>query len=153
MKKKPARAVKPDFHTTPFSKLIELDKSLAEIRRQCAALSPEERRNAADNAYHASSATEIFNRVVAQTGAERPFREDWPSGIEALAIDPTYAPALLTVGSMEYQLGRKSEAMAMFEALLRLSKDEPDLAEIIDKAATFLVHEGDSESDSDDSVE
>jgi hypothetical protein len=99
MKKKREKTVKPDFHTTPFAKLVELDKSLADTRRHYAALNPEERREAADYAYYASDATEIFNLAVAQTGAEPPFKETWPSGIEALAIDPTYAPALLTVGS------------------------------------------------------
>jgi hypothetical protein len=46
MKKKREKTVKPDFQTTPFAKLVELD-NLADTRRHYAALNPEERREAA----------------------------------------------------------------------------------------------------------
>ncbi len=67
-------------------------------------------------------------------------------GVAALAIGPEYAPALLTVGSLEYQLGRRGEALDLFMKLTRLSKDEEDLPEIIDKAGCFLIDNNDYES-------
>ena len=63
-------------------------------------------------------------------------------GVLALAIDPLYAPALLTVGSLEYQYGRAEAGMDLFMTLAALPQ-EPELAEIIDKAGTFLLDSGD----------
>ena len=61
----------------------------------------------------------------------------------ALAIDPHYAPALLTVGSIEYQFGRVDEAMTLFMQLTDLPKDEEDLPEVIDQAGDFLINYND----------
>jgi tetratricopeptide (TPR) repeat protein len=132
---------RPDFRDLPFSQLVQRDERLAEIHRAYASRTAKERRDAADWAYHASSATDIFNRSLARLSQESPFAEGWPTGIEALAIDPTFAPALLTVGSVECQLGRKSETLALFETLLRLPEDTPDLEEILDRAGTCLIEE------------
>ena len=129
----------PQFCDLPFFQLIEQDERLAEIRRSYAAVSAEKRREAADWAYHASSAADMLNRTLAHIGQESPLAGGWPSGIEALAIDPTFAPALLTVGSMECQLGRKDEAMRLFETLLKLPKDTEDLEVILDKAGICLL--------------
>ncbi len=134
---------RPDFRDLPFSQVIERDERLIQLRQSYAGYTAKKRREAADWAYHASSANELFNRALARAGQKSPFSEDWPPGIEALAIDPTFAPALLTVGSMEYQLGRKDEARMLFQSLLKLAKDTPDLEEIIDKAGTFLLDEED----------
>jgi len=57
----------------------------------------------------------------------------------ALEWDPTYAPAILTLGSIEYQRRRRAEGRKLFQSLLSLPETSPDLFEIIDKAATFLV--------------
>ena len=132
-----------DFRDLPFSQLIERDEQLAQLRQSYVRYAAKERREAADWAYNASCANDMFNRALARAGQESPFSEDWPPGIAALAIDPTYAPALLTVGSMEYQLGREDEAKVLFQSLLKLAKDTSDLEEIIDKAATFLLDEKD----------
>ena len=52
---------------------------------------------------------------------------------------PTYAPGLLTMGSIEYQRGREAEGLKLFKALLALPDDTQDLCEIIDKAGDFLI--------------
>ena len=91
----------------PFSRLIEEVEEIAELRWEYAAKSEKDRRVAADVQYHSSIATSLFNELV-------PGHEDessrWPGELLALAIDPTYAPAILTVGSYEYIYGRKDEA-------------------------------------------
>ena len=56
-----------------------------------------------------------------------------------MAIEPRFAPGLLSVGSMEYQLGRREEAMRLFMALTTLSPETEDLSKIIDKAGDFLL--------------
>lgn len=63
----------------------------------------------------------------------------WPPGFLALAIDPLFPPALLTVGSSEYQHGFVKEAMELFLTLTQLPENEEDLVEIIDKAGNFLL--------------
>ena len=55
---------------------------------------------------------------------------------------PTYAPAILSVGSVEYQLGHAAKGRKLFEALLGLPKSTEDFAEIIDKAGDFLIQSG-----------
>lgn len=130
----------------PFAELIEQDAGLAELRRSYASRTPEERRKAAEWSYDSCIASEIFSSALPASGIGSPLNEACPPGIVALAIDPAFAPALLTVGSLEYQLGRKNHAMAMFTAILRSPADTEDLVEIIDKAGTFLVQQGDPEA-------
>lgn len=57
----------------------------------------------------------------------------------ALEFDPTYAPAILSMGSVEYQRGRKDEGRGLFLSLLALPDDTTDLCEIIDEAGSFLI--------------
>ena len=57
----------------------------------------------------------------------------------ALEWDPTYAPAILTLGSIEYQRRRRAQGRKLFQSLVSLPETTPDLFEIIDEAATFLV--------------
>jgi Flp pilus assembly protein TadD len=57
----------------------------------------------------------------------------------ALDLKPTYAPAILSMGSVEYQRGRKAEGRRLFESLLSLPENTPDLYEIIDEAGEFLI--------------
>jgi tetratricopeptide (TPR) repeat protein len=83
-------------------------------------------------------ATEIFNGAVSQSGKEGLGESSWPAGYVALAMDPLYAPAILTVGSVEYQLERKAEAMELFKGLIELPKNEKNLHIVIDKAGDFL---------------
>lgn len=136
----------PDFRQMPFSEVIEKDAGLAELRRSYASRTPKERRRAAEWSYDSSIASELFSSSLRASGLTSPFNQEWPAGVVSLAIDPEYAPALLTIGSIEYQLGRKDHAMAMFTAILRCPADTEDLVEIIDKAGTFLVQQGDPEA-------
>ena len=145
MRKSNKRELSLDFRNVSFAELIKRDVSLADIRRTYRARTAKDRRSAAAWAYNESFANEIFSQAIALAGENTLFTERWPSGIEALAIDPTYAPALVTVGSMEYQLGRKDEAAALFEALVKLPADTEDLEQIIDKAGTFLTEAKDFE--------
>jgi len=131
---------------TPFSVLVQGGSELAEIRREHAGLAPEERRKAADYAYHAEAASELIDQMMGRSGENSDSAPYWPSGYVALAIDPNYAPGLLTVGSVEYQLGRPEEAMALFHRLTTLPADVEDLAIIIDKAGDFLIDEDDLEN-------
>lgn len=101
---------------------------------------------AADWEYNSGMASDLFQSALARAGQEGLGEEYWPPGVAALAIDPQYAPALLTVGSIEYQLGRRKEALNLFMKLTRLRKDEEDLPVIIDKAGCFLADNNDYES-------
>ncbi len=56
----------------------------------------------------------------------------------ALRWKPTYAP-ILSMGSVEYQRGKREEGQRLFHSLLSLSEDTTDLAEIIDEAGDFLI--------------
>jgi len=59
-----------------------------------------------------------------------------------LELDPSYAPAILSMGSVQYQLGRHAAGRRLFQLLLSLSTDTSELGEIIDKAGEFLIHLG-----------
>jgi tetratricopeptide (TPR) repeat protein len=60
----------------------------------------------------------------------------------SLKYMPTYAPALLSLGSAEYQLGHPAKGRKLFIALPDLPDDTEDLCEIIDKAGDFLIQSG-----------
>jgi Tfp pilus assembly protein PilF len=57
----------------------------------------------------------------------------------ALEAMPTYAPAILSMGSVEYQAGRIAEGRKLFQSLLSLPKNTTDIRVIIDEAGTFLT--------------
>jgi Tfp pilus assembly protein PilF len=59
----------------------------------------------------------------------------------ALEIKPDYPPAVLTMGSIEYQRGRPDEGARLFSTLLSLPDEAGDLWEVIDKAGDFLIQE------------
>jgi Flp pilus assembly protein TadD len=134
------------FKQNSFSYLVDEDDDLACLRKRYASKPPDERRMAADFEYHSAMASDLFQSVLARAGQEGLESEYWPPGVLALAIDPEYAPALLTVGSLEYQLGRRGEGLDLFMKLTRLGKDEKDLPEIIDKAGCFLLDNNDYEN-------
>ncbi len=134
------------FENIPFSTLVKDNSELAALRRDYTSRPARERRMAADWEYHSQMATEIFNDSMALSGKDGLGKSIWPSGIVALAIDPLYAPAILTVGSIEYQLGRIEETMKLFNRLAKLPKDEEDLSTIIDKAGDFLIDQDDYEN-------
>jgi tetratricopeptide (TPR) repeat protein len=127
----------------PFEQLIKRSPELAELRRKYSTESPKNRRQAADFAYHSEMANYLFNQAIVRTGQEPFGQSRWPSGVEALAIDPLFAPALLTVGSLEYQCGRPEEAMKLFLTLTTLPAKTKDLSVIIDKTGDFLIDQKD----------
>jgi len=57
----------------------------------------------------------------------------------ALEAMPTYAPAIMSMGAVEYQLGRIAEGRELFQSLLSLPKNTTDIRQIIDEAGTFLT--------------
>ena len=134
------------FENQPFSTLVKEDGHLSALHREYASVPAQERRKAADWEYHSQMANEIFNDSMAVIGEDGLRSSGWPSGIVALAIDPLYGPAILTVGSIEYQVGRIEEAMKLFYGLLELPKNEEDLSIIIDKAGDFLIDQEDYEN-------
>ena len=56
-----------------------------------------------------------------------------------LDIKPDYAPAILTMGSIEYQRGREAKGRRLFHSLLSLPDEFGDLWQVIDKAGNFLI--------------
>jgi tetratricopeptide (TPR) repeat protein len=133
------------FAKQPFKACLRRDAKLAALREEYARKPAKERRLAAQWEYDSSIAGRMFSEALARAGQAGPGREPWPEGVVALAIDPLFAPAILTVGSIEYQLGRRDEAMELFLTLTTLPAEEPDLSVIIDKAADFLLCEKDPE--------
>jgi tetratricopeptide (TPR) repeat protein len=57
----------------------------------------------------------------------------------ALEAKPGYAPAIFSLGSVEYQRGRRAEGRKLFQSLLSLPEDTTDLCDIIDQAGDFLI--------------
>ena len=55
---------------------------------------------------------------------------------------PTYAPALLSFGTVEYQQGHQAKGWNLFMKLFELPDDTKDLCVIIDKAGDFLIQLG-----------
>jgi len=60
----------------------------------------------------------------------------------ALELIPIYAPAILSMGSVEYQRGRTAEGRKLFLSLLALPDSTPELCDIIDEAGSFLIQIG-----------
>lgn len=129
-----------------FHECLRKDSDLAALRARYAKADPADRRAAADWNYHQSIATQAFDRALVGAGQDPFTNNPWPEGVLALAIDPLYAPALLTVGSIEYQLGRVEEGFELLMRLTTLPDDEPDLHTIIDKAGDCMLDEQDFES-------
>ncbi|HEY3151810.1 MAG TPA: hypothetical protein VGK65_09150 [Candidatus Binatia bacterium] len=50
-----------------------------------------------------------------------------------LEIKPDYAPAILTMGSIEYQRGKEAKGRRLFHSLLSLPDEFGDLWQVIDK--------------------
>jgi Flp pilus assembly protein TadD len=61
---------------------------------------------------------------------------------QALAVLPTYAPAILSMGSVQYQRGRRATGRRLLLSLLDLPDVTPDLCAIIDEAGDFLIQRG-----------
>jgi tetratricopeptide (TPR) repeat protein len=130
---------RPTLRDMPFAELVQSDPGLVEARREYAAAAPARRRAAAEWEYDSAMADHLFAEALGRVKNANPMPTRLDSGVLALAIDPLYAPALLTVGSLEHQYGRAEAAMGHFLALTRLPQGEPDLAEIVEKAGSFLL--------------
>lgn len=126
-----------------FCVSINRDSGLKSLRIEHARLAPQKRRMAAQWEYDSSMASDLFNMALLKSGAQTMPQPKWPPGFLALAIDPLFAPALLTVGSLEYQHGFVKEAMELFLTLAKLPNKEEDLSKIIDKAGNFLLDHDD----------
>jgi len=125
----------PDINKSPFSILIASSPTLKRLRSRYASAGATDRQHAAEYVYSSDIASQLFRAIAPDMAAGNAL-----SGpVEALAIDPDFAPALLSVGSIEYQLGRHEEAMGHFLRLTTLPPDTADIAEIIDKAGDFLI--------------
>jgi tetratricopeptide (TPR) repeat protein len=124
----------------PFRILFEEDKELKSLRAKYASLPAEQRRAAAQWAHDSAHASMLMAHAVNKPDLVHPA---WHDAAAPLAIDPEYAPAMITVGSLEYQYGRIDEAMALFLKLTTLPADTEDLEEIIDKAGDFLIDQDD----------
>ncbi|MFQ5599898.1 MAG: tetratricopeptide repeat protein [Candidatus Krumholzibacteriia bacterium] len=130
----------PSIHDMPFRELLRADEELAKARREHARKVPRKRRLAADLVYHGAQAERI---VFPLFGRESERAEHFRGEVLALAIDPEYAPALLTVGTLEYELDRRAEALELLHQLTTLPEDTEDLSEIVDKAGDYLIDSDD----------
>ncbi len=128
---------------TPFSLLITRNSELKSLRLEYANATAKKRRLAAQWEYDASIASGLFNAAIFMSRDGELPQPKWPPGFLALAIDPLFAPALLTVGSLEYQHGFVVNAMELFLTITKLPETEEDLVEIIDKAGDFLLERND----------
>ena len=57
----------------------------------------------------------------------------------ALEFAPGYAPAIFSLGAVEYQRGNRAAGWRLFHSLLSCPADTPDLCDIIDHAGDFLI--------------
>jgi len=134
---------RPTLRDMPFSQLVQADPVLAEARREYTSMPPAHRRTAAQWEYDSRIAGDLFADACAHVGREALPLPRFDAGVLALAIDPLFAPALLTVGSLEYQYDRVDAAMELFLTLPSLPQEEPDIVEIVDKAGDFLLDRND----------
>ena len=137
--------MKPKFKNMSFSDLLRLSKELAEIREEYSQKPSSERRMAASFQYDSIIASELFNDALSSIGADLEENEpDWPGEVTALAIDPEFALALLSVGGSAYLHGRVEECMEHFYSLASISQEsESEIDKIIEDAADFLFDRDD----------
>ena len=127
-----------------FAELLLRDPELSALRAEYTQESPGERRQASEWAYDESIADNLVGVAFARLKGEQLPARRWPPGFAALAIDPEFAPAQLTVGCHEYGCGRQAEGMKLLLQLTQLSPDTADWIEIIDKAGQWLMNAGDA---------
>lgn len=120
----------------PFRELVQADAELRKLREEYAAQPAKQRRMAAQWAYDSAHASMLMAGAF-----EEPDWGDssWREQAIPLAIDSEFAPAILTVGSLEYQYGRVDEAMVLLLKLTTLNAELDALPEIIDQAGEFLI--------------
>ena len=143
-KNKITRRQRPALSEMPFVQLVASVPELREARQKYTSVAPAKRRAAAEWAYESGIAQDLFTSALVHAVEGDDRGADFEYGVGALAIDPRFAPALLTVGCLEYQYKRVHAAMELLMVLTTLPESEPNLAEIIDNAGTFLLDENDS---------
>ena len=89
--------MKKPYGYRSFPVSITRDSGLKSLRIKYARAAPEKRRLAAQWEYDSSLASDLFSTALLKSGAETLLQPKWPPGFFALAIDPLFAPALLTV--------------------------------------------------------
>ena len=129
-----------------FHVLVAQEPDLSSTRLEFSHVTPKKRRNAAQWEYDSALVSQTLNAALIRSGDPAFNPQKWPAGFVSLAIDPLYAPALLTVGCIDYQHGFVKEAMDTFLTLTTFPEAEEDLAELIDKAGNFLLDEEDYEN-------
>jgi tetratricopeptide (TPR) repeat protein len=127
-----------------FAELLSHDPELSALRAEYAGKPAAKRRVAAEWAYDEGIATSLFGGALARLEGRPAPAPRWLPGFAALAIDPEFAPALLTVGCHEYGCGRRVEGMRLLLQLTQLPPDTADWIEIIDKAGQYLMDAGDA---------
>ena len=127
-----------------FADLLSRDPELSALRAEYALKPQAKRRAAAEWTYDESIANSLVGAAFARLQGESVPVPRWPAGFAALAIDPEFAPALLTVGCHEHGCGRPAEGMKLLLQLTQLSPDTADWIEIIDKAGQSLMDAGDA---------
>lgn len=90
-------------------------------------------RASAQFAAEAAYAESIFRNALGDTS------ESVSALKRALIINPEYAPAMLSLGSIEYQRRRRANGKRLLFALLSLPEKTEDLYKIIDEAGSFLI--------------
>ena len=58
---------------------------------------------------------------------------------QTVRLYPKYAPAILTMGSIEYQRDQRAEGKRLLFSLLSLPRKTQDLYRVIDEAGSFLL--------------
>lgn len=84
-------------------------------------------------AAEAAYAESIFRSALGDTAASIAALQ------QALTFKPDYAPAILSMGSVEYQRRRRAKGKRLFLSLLSLPQETEDLCKIIDEAGSFLI--------------
>ncbi|MGO8696643.1 MAG: tetratricopeptide repeat protein [Limisphaerales bacterium] len=144
MAKRTATA-KATSHTAQcFAELLSRDPELSALRADDAQKPATKRRAAAEWEYDESISNSLFGTALARLQGEGLPAPEWPSGFAALAIDPEYAPALLTVGCYEHGSGRKAEGLWLLLQLTQLPPNTADWFKITDKAGLALMDAGDA---------
>jgi tetratricopeptide (TPR) repeat protein len=144
MAKRTATAKAASHKKQCFIELLSRDPQLSAFRAAYSQKPAKKRRAAAELVYDESISNSLFGAALARLQGERLPAPQWPPGFAALAIDPEYAPALLTVGCYEHGCGRKAEGKRLLLQLTQLSPNAADWIGIIDKAGQALMEAGDA---------
>lgn len=129
-----------------FAHALARDAELSELRAEYAAKPALQRQRAAEWAYDESIATSLVAGALGRARTRGLLEPRWPAGFAALAIEPQYGPAMLTVGCYEYASGRPAEGLGLLLGLAQLPPHTPDWIELIDKAGEFLMEAGDPDN-------